>query len=480
MYTGRPFSRLMNAVAFRPIPKPLGYVLAGAAVVVMAFVRSVLPGGQLPYLLFIPPIIGAALLFGRGPALFGTILAASIASYFFVSSSPGAEITVAQWASTGLFVAVQWLIVELCSEIRASFVAREREFAAITEARDALAANEAFMSSVLDSSNDCIKVLDLDAKLTFMSEGGKRVMEVSDFGAIQGCPWPDFWRDQGNIDARAAIEVARAGGIGRFQGGADTMAGNARWWDVVVTPILGRDGKPERLLSISRDISAVRRGEEQQALLSQELAHRLKNTMAITQAIVGQTLRQAGSVEQARDALNARLAALGNAHDTLVRSNWDDAEIGDIVTSALAAHNPGPQRMKVDGPRLNMSARCGLGLSLALHELATNAAKYGALSVSTGRVDVEWLVDTTTPDPYFRLVWRESGGPRVVEPTRRGFGSAMIERSLRGYFKGTAVIDYASTGVVFRLDAPLAELTTFSPAVATALKALDPNAASGV
>ena len=122
-------------------------------------------------------------------------------------------------------------------------------------------ADAEFLRSVLAASGDCIKVLDLDANLIFMSEGGQRLMEVSDFNLIQGCPWPDFWQDRGNLDARAAVEAARAGGLGHFQGAAPTMAGSPRWWDVQVTPILGADGKPERLLSVSRDVSASRQAE---------------------------------------------------------------------------------------------------------------------------------------------------------------------------------------------------------------------------
>ncbi len=115
----------------------------------------------------------------------------------------------------------------------------------------------AFLRGLLASSDDCVKVLDLDGNLVFMSARGQRVMEVPDFGAIRGCPWPGFWHGQGNTDATAAIATARGGGSARFQGFATTLAGTPRWWDVTVTPILGADGRPEKLLSISRDISAI-------------------------------------------------------------------------------------------------------------------------------------------------------------------------------------------------------------------------------
>jgi len=140
-------------------------------------------------------------------------------------------------------------------------LAEAEQRAARPIAEKAHEADVEFLRSVLASSGDCIKVLDLDGRLVFMTEGGQRVMEVSDFNAIRGCPWPDFWQDQGNIEARAAVEAAKAGGAGRFQGAANTMAGTPRYWDVQVTPILGADSRPERLLSVSRDITAARRAE---------------------------------------------------------------------------------------------------------------------------------------------------------------------------------------------------------------------------
>ncbi len=133
-----------------------------------------------------------------------------------------------------------------------------------TEQHQAAEKNRAdaeFLRSVLASSSDCIKVLDLDAKLTFMSEGGQQVMEVSDFNAIRGCPWPDFWHGQGNEDAKTAIATARAGGTGHFRGLAETMAGTRKCWDVNVTPIFGADGRPEKLLSVSRDVTATHDAE---------------------------------------------------------------------------------------------------------------------------------------------------------------------------------------------------------------------------
>jgi len=133
-----------------------------------------------------------------------------------------------------------------------------------------------FLRGVLASSDDCIKVLDLDGDLLSMTEGGMRVMEVDDFEAIRGCAWTSFWTDQGNADAKAAVETARNGGTAHFRGPAKTMAGTPKWWDVKVTPILGLDGRPDKLLAVSRDVSIQRRAEvNRDALL--ELGDRLRD-----------------------------------------------------------------------------------------------------------------------------------------------------------------------------------------------------------
>lgn len=314
-------------------------------------------------------------------------------------------------------------------------------------ALEQLRESEAFMRGVLAASNDCIKVLDLDAKLAFMSEGGKRVMEVSDFNAVAGCPWPSFWEGAGHIAAREAVASARAGFAAGFQGYADTMKGNRRYWDVQVSPILGADGKPERILSISRDITDLKAAEEARAVLAQELAHRMKNSLAMVQAIVTQTLRQARSMEEGRTAVSQRLSALGRAQDILTRSNFTEASIHEVVAMAIDPHRVGEDRITWTGPALTLSSQQALGLSLATHELATNAAKYGALSNETGRVAMTWRV----ADGVFAFEWVESGGPPVASPDSRGFGSKLIERIVASYFEGEGRLDFAPTGVRFRL-----------------------------
>lgn len=316
----------------------------------------------------------------------------------------------------------------------------------------------AFVQTVLAASNDCIKVLSLDGDLTFMSEGGQRVMEVSDFNQLRGCPWPSFWEGQGNADASRAVAEARAGRNARFQGPADTVRGNPRWWDVQVTPIFGPDGKPERLLSVSRDITELKLAEEQQRLLAQELNHRIKNVLAMVQAIATQTFRATSDPFEARAAFLDRLSALGSAQDLLTQTTLTGARMADVVAEAFRPHGREDQ-LTMSGPDVDLAPRNALAFSLALHELVTNAIKYGALSADGGRVAVTWTLTPAPNETAFALSWSESGGPRVVPPTRTGFGTGMIQRALSGYVGGATTLAYEPTGVVFTLTTTLEALT---------------------
>jgi two-component sensor histidine kinase len=328
-------------------------------------------------------------------------------------------------------------------------------------AGDGLADNDDVLRGVLEGCGDCIKILDLDGQLQFMSEGGKRVMEVEDFGKLKGCPWPDFWAGAGNADARAAVETAKAGGTARFKGPANTAKGTPRYWDVQVSPIFGGDGKPSHILSISRDITELAECQERQKVLTAELQHRIKNSLAMVSAIANQTIR-GGDMEAARNAFTARLMTLSHAHDILVQTSWVSAPIKEVIEGALAPHRPGQGRIDVSGPELLLSPKPALAIALAVHELATNAAKYGALSNDEGKVNIFWKTNADGDKSGFRFDWVEKGGPRVAVPeqSKRGFGTRLIERMLKNDFGGEVLMDFKPDGLVCTLNAPLEKLST--------------------
>lgn len=315
-----------------------------------------------------------------------------------------------------------------------------------------------FTEAALAASDDCIKIIGLDGSLQYMSEGGQRVMEVDDFDALKGCPWPDFWQGMGHTDALDALEKARGGKTARFVGYADTAKGNPRYWDVKVSPILAADGTVESILSISRDITALKEHEERQALLRGELSHRIKNILALVQAVANQTLKSDGDIAAVKAAFLARLAALGRAHDILTQSKTSEVKTSIHAVLKTAASDQLTGRIVLDGPHVPLSSKSGLALALALHELATNAAKYGALSTSEGLVNISWTIRNIEGEDRVKLDWKESDGPRVVAPTRKGFGSKMIERALASYVRGSVNAHYLPEGLHFHLEAPLSAL----------------------
>jgi two-component sensor histidine kinase len=323
---------------------------------------------------------------------------------------------------------------------------------------------EAVIRAVLAECGDCIKILDLEGRLQFMSEGAQRAMEVDDFGRFKGRPWSDFWTDAENIQARKAVESARRGKTAHFRGAADTAKGNPRYWDVRLSPIFGTGGQPLRLLLVSRDVTAewrvaadLREATERQKILTDELQHRIKNTLAMVGAIANQTMR-GDEVDAARDAFAARLVTLSHAHDILTQTSWLSAPIREIVEGALAPHRTGDRRIQVSGPDLRLNPKQALALALAVNELATNAVKYGALSNNVGTVDIAWSTPSHETIPSFIFKWNESNGPPVVPPTRTGFGSRLIERVLANDFGAKVCITYPAGGVVCKLLAPLANL----------------------
>lgn len=240
----------------------------------------------------------------------------------------------------------------------------------------------------------------------------------------------------------------------------------SRWFAVTISPIAASPAEPPRFATAAFEITDRKRGEAQQEMLRHELGHRLKNVLTVVQSVASQTLRQADDLPTANRALAARLAALGEATDVLTAQSWEAADLRSLIDRALAAQGGIGERIRASGPAMTLLPQVTLALALALHELATNATKYGALSTPAGHVDVTWQVTEGNDDAAsrFHLCWQEVGGPEVLPPSRRGFGSTMIERSLAAYFRGQAVITYPPEGVVFTLDCPLADAGTLSEA----------------
>ena len=197
--------------------------------------------------------------------------------------------------------------------------------------------------------------------------------------------------------------------------------------------------------AVIRDVSDRKFVERQRQVVANEVAHRLRNTMAVVDSIVTLTARTALSVVEFKEALLGRFAAISRTNDSLILGSWTGASVRLLLETELAPYRDNEGKITLTGPDICVDGQVAVALALALHELATNAAKYGALSTSAGLLRVDWQVSADATS-LLELTWEERGGPAVVPPTRRGFGSELIARSL-GAHGGEAVSTYAPQGV---------------------------------
>jgi two-component sensor histidine kinase/PAS domain-containing protein len=228
-----------------------------------------------------------------------------------------------------------------------------------------------------------------------------------------------------------------------------------RFIDVVYQPLKGSDGQVQGVFVEGADVTdrtlAERSAQETQRrleLMVLELNHRVKNNLATVQSIAMQTLRGAERPEEVRESFVQRISALATAHDILTREQWEGATVSNLAHGVLDAFGDGDGRIQLDGPEIQLSSRPALSLSMAFHELATNALKYGALSSPAGEVHLSWELDTSNA---LRLVWEERGGPAVTPPSRRGFGSRLLERGLAADLGGEVVMDFLPEGLRCRI-----------------------------
>jgi PAS domain S-box-containing protein len=313
----------------------------------------------------------------------------------------------------------------------------------------------AYFLSVIEASQDCIRVISADGRVEYMNARGKVLFEIEDFeGRNRDRYWPDMWPAESRLVVENALRAAMAGRAVSFQAFNPTVKGAPRWWDTMVSPIIV-DGKVVRVLATSRDVTGERLAESHRQLLVNELNHRVKNTLATIQSITQQSLRNAGVDCAVRDALEGRLMAIAATHNVLTDQNWSAASLRQIVDGSVTPYRASPDQLTVSGPDLKVSPKTAVVMALAFHELAINALKYGALSAPTGHVAVTW---TVKPKGRLHIEWRESGGPPVRPPKRRGFGSRIVESALPGELAGTVSMDYRPGGLRCAIDAPLSAL----------------------
>lgn len=244
-------------------------------------------------------------------------------------------------------------------------------------------------------------------------------------------------------EARSILEVD-------YQRGDGTRA----WVSLEAAPILGGEaGAVSGAVVAISDIDARKKAEARQRFLMGELSHRVKNILAVVVSVARQTLRNAATVEDASEALLARINALAGAHDVLMQHHWASADLGVLIAGAMKIHEDGGDQVSISGPNVHLGPQAALSVALVIHELGTNAVKYGALSDSAGRLAISWRVEPRAGEPHLLLCWQETVATPIVAPERSGFGSRLIKHSLSSF--GTVSMDYAPAGFVLDFAAPL-------------------------
>jgi PAS domain S-box-containing protein len=339
-----------------------------------------------------------------------------------------------------------------------------QEVTARKEAERRLNQAQTDLRMVLDSAADGLYCIDRDGVVTLCNSAFLRMLGFAREEDALARDLHDvirYSRSDGTRYAREETPIFKAARNGSHAHVVDELFFRAdgtsfpvEYW---VRPIV-RDGEIQGAVCTFVNATERKQAEARIEMVNHELAHRVKNTLAIVQAIVTQTLRRASNSQDALRTIGDRLSALGRAHTVLTHSRTGSASIMDVVEDAITLHRESEHRIRINGPRIDLGTKASLALSLALHELCTNAQKYGALSNDSGSVSIDWMVTGGARDARFRLTWTESGGPLVSEPPSKGFGSRLIGQMIGADFGGRAELRFEPGGVVWSLDAPLMPL----------------------
>jgi two-component sensor histidine kinase/CHASE1-domain containing sensor protein len=336
-----------------------------------------------------------------------------------------------------------------------AYLSRLAKTADVTEARARLA-------GMLDGLGPLAWLLDPDG--TIVSANRAAVAAFDDADSPIGRP---FWALPFNgISAtqseriRQAVAAANRREDVRFDLDMES-ADHRQVLDLWIRPLESSRGAVTGLVVSAVDVTDRYESEETQRLLMRELDHRMKNTLQVIQAIIRRTARSHDSIEKFEQSLIGRVNAMARAHELLAQERWMGADIGTIIAQE-SVNFDAADAIRSSGPRIRLNPKAALSFALAAHELGTNALKYGALSAPNGRVDVDWSVERVEDEPRFVLCWKESGGPPVEPPTRQGFGSMLIERSIAYELDGKATVDYRREGFTCTISAPMSAIRPFA------------------
>jgi PAS domain S-box-containing protein len=312
-----------------------------------------------------------------------------------------------------------------------------------------------WLTSVINSSSDAIVSKDLNGIVTSWNKGAEKLFGYTAEEMIGRPIVTLIPRDRLNEEPVILERIARGKSIDEYETLRQRKDGSQVWVSLAVSPVINTEGRIVGASKIARDITERRHAEAQRTVLVGELNHRVKNTLATVHAIAAQTLSNSKSIKEGRSAFEARLMALSRAHDLLTQESWEGADLNNVVRKAIEPLDARQGRFHIEGPNVRLAPSAALSFAMALHELATNATKYGALSNEQGHVSVTWQFKGGGEERRLHMRWTEQGGPPVVAPSRKGFGSLLVGRALPQELGGKVQIDYRSSGLVCMIDAPI-------------------------
>jgi PAS domain S-box-containing protein len=320
------------------------------------------------------------------------------------------------------------------------------------------AAHEAWLDAVLESVSDAFYALDTSWRFVVFNRAAEAYFSTTRDQVLGRTFLEMFPQGQGTDFERRLIAAMNHGVADTYETGSAMRPD--RVVELRISPM--RDGGVAVSL---RDISERKQAEHRQRLLVNELNHRVKNALATVQAIASQSLRVPQVPPPVIERFMARLMALAGANDILVAKDWRGAELDVIARQVASPYVAGGDeapdgqdaRFHLEGPPAVLGPRAATAMALALHELATNAAKYGALSTLEGQVSLTWAFQGEGPSRRLQMTWREIGGPAVRPPEKLGFGSRLIEKGLKAELQAKVCVDYAPSGLTMSLDAPMPE-----------------------
>lgn len=311
------------------------------------------------------------------------------------------------------------------------------------------------LAQVVEASTDFVGVCDLDYYPVYVNNVGLSMVGATLDQAVK-VPVPEFFVPEERDFVRHEV-LPTALEKGRWRGEVTLQHAKTGRPIPILYNVFRLDdpdtGQPTHLATIIRDLTEEKEHQAQRDALLSELNHRIKNILANMQAVASHTLRHATSLEHFQETFSGRVAAIAHAHDLLFNEPEMGADLAALIERQVCPYADGREgRLNLEGPPVRLTPDMTHGIGLVLHELATNAAKYGSLGSDAGRIDVSWEIDGGGETNCVRLVWREKDGPRVKSPDRIGFGSRLIESMMVHSLKGSADFAFEDRGLVVRLS----------------------------